>query len=97
VKLARQHGVEELLPHSVKGTVEKLRRREQNGLRVKGTGVGQKVKGKEWERTLKGRYVQTTPDSPPKLYLSQHYYNQLLTFSSVDWRSGDKLCLICLK
>jgi len=24
-------------------------------LRVKGTGVGQKVKGKLWERTLKGR------------------------------------------
>jgi hypothetical protein len=57
VKLARQYGVEELLPHTVKGTAEKLRRREQNGLRVKGTGVGQRVKGKEWERTLKGRYV----------------------------------------
>ena len=26
-------------------------------MRVKGTGVGQKVKGKESERTLKGRYV----------------------------------------
>jgi hypothetical protein len=57
VKLARQHGVEELLPHTVKGTAEKLKRREQNGLQVKGTGVGQKVKGKEWERTMKGRYV----------------------------------------
>lgn len=56
MKLARAHGVEELLPHSVKGTQEKLKRREENGLRVKGTGVGQKVKGKEWERTLKGRY-----------------------------------------
>jgi len=65
VKLARQHGVEELLPHSVKGTAEKLRRREQNGLRVKGTGVGQKVKGKEWERTLKGRYVQNKPRAFP--------------------------------
>jgi large subunit ribosomal protein L25 len=57
VKLAREHGVEELLPHSIKGTAERLRRREENGLRVKGTGIGQKVKGKEWERTLKGRYV----------------------------------------
>jgi large subunit ribosomal protein L25 len=55
VKLARQHGVEELLPHSVKGTEEKLRKRIENGLRVKGTGVGQRVKGKEWERTLKAR------------------------------------------
>ena len=65
MKLARQHGVEELLPHSVKSTTEKLRRREQNGLRVKGTGVGQKVKGKEWERTLKGRYVKNEPQALP--------------------------------
>ncbi|RAL63137.1 hypothetical protein DID88_004219 [Monilinia fructigena] len=54
-KLARQHGVEELLPLSVKSTEEKLRRRMENGLRVKGTGVGQRVKGKESERTLKSR------------------------------------------
>jgi len=57
VKLARNHGVEELLPHTVKGTEERLRRRVENGLRVKGTGVGQKVKGKASERTMKGRYV----------------------------------------
>lgn len=57
VKLARQHGVEELLPFTVKGTQERIRRREENGLRMKGTGVGQRVKGKESERTLKGRYV----------------------------------------
>ncbi|KAL3423748.1 hypothetical protein PVAG01_05495 [Phlyctema vagabunda] len=55
VKLAREHGVEELLPFTVKGTAEKLRRRAENGLRVKGTGVGQKVKGKESERTMKAR------------------------------------------
>lgn len=57
MKLARQHGVEELLPYTVKGTEERLRRRAEDGLRVKGTGVGQRVKGKESERTLKGRYV----------------------------------------
>lgn len=55
VKIARQHGVEELLPFTVKGTEERIRRRMENGLRVKGTGVGQRVKGKEQERTLKGR------------------------------------------
>ncbi|KAI9818052.1 MAG: hypothetical protein M1827_000676 [Pycnora praestabilis] len=55
VKLARAHGVEELLPFTIKGAAEKMRRREENGLRVKGTGIGQKVKGKLWERTLKGR------------------------------------------
>lgn len=56
-KLARANGVEELLPLSVKSTEEKLRKRMENGLRVKGTGVGQRVKGKESERTLKSRYV----------------------------------------
>jgi large subunit ribosomal protein L25 len=55
MKLAQQHGVEELMPFSIKGSAEKARKREEHGLRVKGTGVGQKVKGKEWERTLKGR------------------------------------------
>jgi len=55
VKLARTHGVEELLPFTVKGTQERIRKREEQGLRVKGTGVGQRVKGKQWERTMKGR------------------------------------------
>ena len=55
VKLARAHGVEELLPFTTKGTQERIRRREERGLRVKGTGIGQRVKGKAWERTMKGR------------------------------------------
>ena len=55
VKLARDHGVEELLPFTVKKTEERGRAREENGLRVKGTGIGERVKGKRWERTLKGR------------------------------------------
>ena len=55
VKMARANGVEKLLPYTTKGTEEKLQRRVEHGLRVKGTGVGQKVKGKLWERTMKGR------------------------------------------
>lgn len=55
VKRARHHGVEELLPYSTKLSWVKTEKREAQGLRVKGTGVGQKVKGKEWERTQKGR------------------------------------------
>jgi len=55
VKLARHHGVEELLPHTPKKTDVRLRKREQLGLRVKGTGEGQKVKGKKEERTMKSR------------------------------------------
>ncbi|CAF9910512.1 MAG: hypothetical protein ALECFALPRED_006615 [Alectoria fallacina] len=55
VKMARANGVEELLPYTTKGTEERIQRRVEHGLRVKGTGVGQKVKGKLWERTMKGR------------------------------------------
>merc|ERR1712093_341769 len=50
-----QDGLTVPSPFSVKSTEERLRRREENGLRVKGTGIGQRVKGRESERTLKGR------------------------------------------
>ncbi|KAH7356138.1 hypothetical protein BKA66DRAFT_539132 [Pyrenochaeta sp. MPI-SDFR-AT-0127] len=55
VKLASQHGVVDLLPWTIKKPGEKEARRIERGLQVKGTGEGQKVKGKLWERTLKGR------------------------------------------
>ncbi|KAL8854263.1 MAG: hypothetical protein Q9221_000977 [Calogaya cf. arnoldii] len=58
VKMAKAHGVEELLPYSIKGSGEGRKRREEHGLRVKGTGIGQRVKGKAWERTMKGRLAQ---------------------------------------
>ncbi|TPX16663.1 uncharacterized protein E0L32_003604 [Thyridium curvatum] len=57
VKLAREHGVEELLPPTPKGTEERLRRRVEFGLRVKGTGVGQQVKGHAHERQMVAKYV----------------------------------------
>lgn len=59
VKLARQHHVEELLPFTVKGTEERLRKRVELGLRVKGTGVGQKVKGHKNERQLVSKYIHS--------------------------------------
>jgi large subunit ribosomal protein L25 len=55
VKLAVQHDVVDLLPWTIKKPGEKEARRIESGLMVKGTGEGQKVKGKSWERTLKGR------------------------------------------
>ncbi|KAF2237528.1 hypothetical protein EV356DRAFT_529857 [Viridothelium virens] len=55
VKMARQRGLEDLLPPGMKSTTERERRTVEQGLRVKGTGAGQKVKGKLWERTIKGR------------------------------------------
>lgn len=45
----------DLLPWTIKKPGEKAARRLETGLIVKGTGEGQKVKGKMWERTLKGR------------------------------------------
>ncbi|KAJ4308333.1 hypothetical protein N0V94_009404 [Neodidymelliopsis sp. IMI 364377] len=55
VKLASAHGVVDLLPWTIKKPGEKEARRIERGLLVKGTGEGQKVKGKLWERTMKGR------------------------------------------
>lgn len=55
VKLAQRHGVADLMPFSIKSPAERLRKREENGLRVKGTGAGQRVKGKESERQLKSK------------------------------------------
>ncbi|KAL8729482.1 MAG: hypothetical protein Q9166_004730 [cf. Caloplaca sp. 2 TL-2023] len=58
VKMAKANGVEDLLPYTIKGSQEGRKRREDHGLRVKGTGVGQSVKGKAWERTMKSRLGQ---------------------------------------
>lgn len=55
VKLASSYGVVDLLPWTIKKPGEKEARRIERGLTVKGTGEGQKVKGKLWERTMKGR------------------------------------------
>ena len=55
IKLAQKSHVLPLLPLSPKSPEVKLAQREESGLRVKGTGKGQRVKGKMWERTLKGR------------------------------------------
>ena len=58
VKLAAANGVEDFLPYTKKKTGERQRRREEHGLRIKGTGVGQRVKGKKWERTLRTRLTR---------------------------------------
>ncbi|KAF4505267.1 hypothetical protein G6O67_007233 [Ophiocordyceps sinensis] len=55
VRMAREHGVEELLPQTAKGTEYRLAHRVEHGLRVKGTGVGQKVKGHKHERHMIAR------------------------------------------
>ncbi|KAL4902227.1 hypothetical protein BDW74DRAFT_158824 [Aspergillus multicolor] len=55
VKLAAKYNVEALLPPGKKSTEYKEMRRAERGLQVKGTGIGQKVKGHKWERTMEGR------------------------------------------
>ena len=52
VKLAKAHGVEALLPPGRKSTAFKEQRILERGLRVRGTGEGQKVKGHKWERRM---------------------------------------------
>ena len=53
--LARDHHVLPLLPPSSKHPEIREQKRIEHGLRTKGTGAGQKVKGKLWERTQKTR------------------------------------------
>jgi len=65
VRLARAHGVEELLPPTPKKLDDSLRRRVELGLRVKGTGVGQRVKGHAHERHMIGKYVLRPPLPTP--------------------------------
>ena len=54
-KLAQAHNVLPLMPPSPKHPELKEQKRIDHGLRVQGTGVGKKVKGKLWERTLRTR------------------------------------------
>ncbi|EME80080.1 uncharacterized protein MYCFIDRAFT_77863 [Pseudocercospora fijiensis CIRAD86] len=56
-KLAKAYDVLPLMPLSNKHPDVKLQKRIENGLRVQGTGVGKKVKGKLWERQL-GRKLE---------------------------------------
>ncbi|KAJ3474095.1 hypothetical protein NLG97_g9995 [Lecanicillium saksenae] len=58
VKMARDHGVEALLPASAKNPTQRLAHRVEHGLRVKGTGVGQKVKGHIHERHMIAKMEQ---------------------------------------
>jgi len=57
VKLAQEHGVEDLLPESQKSPAARLTKRVEHGLRVKGTGVGQRVKGHKEEKESLKKYV----------------------------------------
>ncbi|KAK1250405.1 hypothetical protein MKX08_010408 [Trichoderma sp. CBMAI-0020] len=87
VKLAREHGVEELLPQTNKGTEYQLAQRVEHGLRVKGTGVGQKVKGHIHERHMIAKMEQRRKAmlEMPKLiraWKSKNSFSQIMALTS---------------
>lgn len=87
--MARANGVEELLPYTTKGTEERIQRRVEHGLRVKGTGVGQKVKGKLWERTMKGRLEKRRQAMLGMPKLVQQWKQVSLYVNAVLWGGAD--------
>lgn len=90
VKLARENGVEELLPFTPKKTEEQLKHRVKYGLRVKGTGVDQKVKGKIHERQLATKYVLEAWLLCAAI-MGRTWANQ----ATIGWRRGEKPCSRC--
>ncbi|OAA73136.1 hypothetical protein ISF_00037 [Cordyceps fumosorosea ARSEF 2679] len=58
LRMARDHGVAELMPASAKDPSQRLAHRVEHGLRVKGTGVGHKVKGHIHERHMIAKMEQ---------------------------------------
>jgi large subunit ribosomal protein L25 len=90
-QLARDHGVAELLPPSGKNPTQRLAHRVEYGLRVKGTGVGQKVKGHIHERHMIAKYVGEGPPWPGRLGSGE-----MLTIACVTgWRREERPCWKC--
>jgi len=54
-KIANANNALALMPLGPKHPDVRLQQRIENGLRVQGTGIGKKVKGKYWERTMRVR------------------------------------------
>jgi large subunit ribosomal protein L25 len=86
VKLAKKHGVEELLPIGRKSTIFKETRRMERGLAIKGTGIGQKVKGHKWERLMETKLEDRRKAmmEMPELIRSWKQVSLLKNFSSGD-------------
>ncbi|KAL8884369.1 MAG: hypothetical protein Q9192_006866 [Flavoplaca navasiana] len=82
--MAKANGVEELLPYTIKGSDEGRRRREAHGLRIKGTGIGQRVKGKAWERTMKSRLGERKQAMLGMPAMVQQW-KQFCSFDCTEW------------
>lgn len=92
VQMARQHGIEDLLPPTRKGTEYRLAHRVEHGLRVKGTGVGQKVKGHIHERHMIAKYVKSVVvlKRPQTLVDCVQWL-----IMKPGWSRGESPCWIC--
>lgn len=88
LQMARDHGVADLLPSSNKNPTQRLAHRVEHGLRVKGTGVGQKVKGHIHERHMIAKYVGTRPQ---RMVRGDDALTMLLT----GWKQEEKPCWKC--
>lgn len=93
VKLASKHGVEPLLPPGLKSTEYKQQKLEEKGLRIKGTGIGEKVKGHKWERTLKGRLEERRKamEGMPEMVRLWQQVSNLPLMHSIEFRVGPEV------
>lgn len=81
-KMARSYGIEDLLPPTSKSSQARLQRRVEKGVRVKGTGVGQRVKGKIFERTMRKR-LETRRQAMLKMPQLVQQWRQVSGFSTL--------------
>ena len=85
--------MQELLPFSTKALEERTRKREEFGLRVKGTGVGQRVKGKWWERNIRGRLEKRRQAMLEMPQMIQTWKQVSLLLCVVEYYSDEPLSL----
>lgn len=83
MKLAIKYNVQTCLPPSRKSPEFKATRLKERGLQVKGTGIGQKVKGHEWERTMESRLEdrRKAMEGMPEMVRTWKQVSSCLSFS----------------
>lgn len=94
VKMAHDHGVQELLPETAKSKESRLAHRVEHGLRVKGTGVGQKVKGRLHERHMIARLV-LKPTERADYSCIPLSWSSITNSSRIEWNRGGRPCWKC--
>lgn len=97
MKLAIKYNVEALLPPSRKSPEFKEKRRQERGLQIKGTGIGQKVKGHKWERTMETRLDdrRKAMEGMPELIRTwkQVRLHFVLLLYTADWQNREVMAV----